>query len=240
MIAGPRRWHVADCLQMLGYGPLASDQDGGRKMRRWLLRPTLAGFSLTALLGGMMLVGWLSPAAVAKGGKKKTVTVHYSTTCSSENLGASTWTGQMTTTLPVRRDVATSFTAIARGTLVVPATVVDKLYADGARWLQLSVSTLNVKSSDALPSTVNVFGGKPAILSKTTIHNGKSVTLKLPAEGTVTVGPWEATVEGADKLTLGASDETIKSEIEDTPVSLAVACSAPATAAELGDVEILP
>jgi hypothetical protein len=171
----------------------------------------------------------------------KTTTVKYSIVCSEGVLGNATLTGTFTTTLPTSVAPGATFSGSGSGTIVVPASLVDLgIELLGGESFTGTVTTLNVKSSDATPKVDNAAGANGITLPATNVTEGHSATLDING---VTDGPFVAGKAGTDKITDSNSVSTV--DVWSGPngtgtliTTLAGTCSAPAKTVTLGKVTV--
>jgi hypothetical protein len=134
--------------------------------------------------------------------------------------------------LVAKKGSAFSFTK-ASGALVIPGATVNKLIDKGYTTAGGKVTSLNLAIEGGTPATQNVIpaGGLP--IPTTTLARDKEIVIPLPADGTLTAGPFTP-VSGAKSVAVSlgsaAADFTFNGQ-----ASAAATCATPSPTAYLVD-----
>lgn len=80
----------------------------------------------------------------------------------------------------------------------------NTVYAQGARYLKGTITTLNIKSTRAAPSPINA-ANPPIKVPMTKLLQKESVTLTIPTTGSLALSFTAGAKQGDDSITLGNS-----------------------------------
>jgi hypothetical protein len=179
----------------------------------------------------------IGPVLRARTTTRKTVTMSCTASTPSTSLSFNV-TGRLTSTFPTLVAPGASFTATTKGTLTVPTKLVSLALGNGAASFGGVVSTLDLNSTDATPTTVH--GAEAGIPVPTTpLVANHVLNLPFPATGTQTVGPWAASGAGTDQVTLGGLNASFTLyDAGSNPLPITVTCSGPTTPTVLGSVAV--
>jgi hypothetical protein len=179
----------------------------------------------------------IGPVLRARTTTRKTVTMSCTASTPSTSLSFNV-TGRLTSTFPTLVAPGASFTATTKGTLTVPTKLVSLALGNGAASFGGVVSTLDLNSTDATPTTVH--GAEAGIPVPTTpLVANHVLNLPFPATGTQTVGPWAPSGAGTDQVTLGGLNASFTLyDAGSNPLPITVTCSGPTTPTVLGSVAV--
>jgi hypothetical protein len=179
----------------------------------------------------------IGPVLRARTTTRMTVTMSCTAGTLSTSLSFNV-TGRLTSTFPTLVAPGASFTATTKGTLTVPKNLVSLALGNGAASLGGVVSTLDLNSTDATPSTVHGAGAGVTVPT-TPLVASHALSLPFPATGTQTVGPWAASGAGSDQVTLGGLNASFTVyDAGSNPLPITVTCSGPTTPAVPGSVTV--
>lgn len=153
--------------------------------------------------------------------------------CSLSGIGAATLDGTMTGQLPAVLPTGDPFAIeAATGHLNIPGSAVTQLMSayPGATQAGGTISTLDINATNASPSSLNV-AATPIDVPDQPLTSGQTLSIALPASGTLTVGPFTAGSSGTyTRLTWGDAAGTITlADSSGQPVgTVQVSCQPPA------------
>jgi hypothetical protein len=125
----------------------------------------------------------------------------------------------------------------ASGALVVPAATVNKMLDAGITSIQGKVDELHLIVDNGAPANPNVLpNGTPFPL--TTLQRDTAITLSLPANGTVTAGPFKPTA-GAASMVIGMGAAAATFQFNGNGQNVKVTCPKPEPDALLVDAPLI-
>jgi hypothetical protein len=192
-----------------------------------------------AVLGGSLgSLGFLPSSAVASTTATKTST--FTLVCNAGILGNISLTGsKATATYPASAKHGSKFSSTFNANLQIPASVEAKAAALGSKQFDGTVTLVNVSSSDASPSPLNV--ASPAIpIPKTPVIKNKAGHLLIPHTGNITMHFTAGSKTGTDTAKLGNAAATIH-EYNSAGVAfltISVTCQPPAPTVTLVSTKI--
>ncbi|MBW8483018.1 hypothetical protein [Actinomadura parmotrematis] len=134
--------------------------------------------------------------------------------------------------LIAKKGAAFSFTQ-ASGALVIPAATVDRLIAAGHTTAAGRVTALNLAVEGGTPAAQNVIPAGGIAIPSTPLVRGRQIVVPLPADGTLTAGPFTP-APGAASVAVSLGDAAASLTFDGGP-AVAASCATPSPRVYLVD-----